>query len=99
MKHRRSSFTKEYVEIADSYKPVLNKMMTTTVRCVKYDFIAPLIYIHKETSTCILGMTILVIYVWSLTAGNMCPNIRLVVKYIAECRTLKAVVNFTILFT
>ena len=31
MKHRKSSFAKEYVEIADSYKPVLKKMMTTSV--------------------------------------------------------------------
>ena len=41
MKHRKSSFAKEYVEIADSYKSVLSKMMTIKV-CVKYDFVAPL---------------------------------------------------------
>ena len=38
MKHRKSSFAKEYVEITDPYKPVWNKMMTTSVKCVKYDF-------------------------------------------------------------
>ena len=31
MKHRKSSFAKEFVEIADSYKPVLNKMMTANI--------------------------------------------------------------------
>ena len=31
MKCRKSSFTNEQVEIADSYKPVLNKMMTTSI--------------------------------------------------------------------
>ena len=31
IKHRKSSFAKEYVETADSYKPVLNKMMITCV--------------------------------------------------------------------
>ena len=52
MKHRKSGFAKEYVEIADSYKPVLNKMITTSVQCVKYDFVAPLMYI------CILNVNI-----------------------------------------
>ena len=28
---QKSSFAKEYVKIADSYKPLLNKMMTTSV--------------------------------------------------------------------
>ena len=31
MKDEKSSFAKKFVEIADSYKPVLNKMMTTSV--------------------------------------------------------------------
>ena len=31
MKHRKNSFAKKQVEIADPYKPVLNKMMTTSI--------------------------------------------------------------------
>ena len=31
MKHGKSSFAKEFLEIADSYKPALNKMMTTSL--------------------------------------------------------------------
>ena len=31
MKHENSGLAKEFVEIADSYKPVLNKMMTTSI--------------------------------------------------------------------
>ena len=31
MKDENSSFAKEFVEMADSYKLVLNKMMTTSV--------------------------------------------------------------------
>ena len=41
-KDRKTGFPKEYVEITDLYKPVLNKIMTIQEQCVKYNFIAPL---------------------------------------------------------
>ena len=34
---------KEQVENADLYKPVLNKIMTTCKKYIKYNFVAPLI--------------------------------------------------------
>ena len=36
-----TSFPKESVENADLYKPVLNKVITTHEKCMKYNFKAP----------------------------------------------------------
>ena len=40
---QKCSFPKEQVEHADSYKPALNKTMTTCKQCIKYNFVAPLL--------------------------------------------------------
>ena len=44
-KIKKTNFLKEYVESTDFYKPVLNKVMTTEEKCIKYNFMAPLITI------------------------------------------------------
>ena len=41
--YKESSFPKEQAEIADLYKPALNKIMTTNKYCVKYNFVSSLI--------------------------------------------------------
>ena len=42
-KDKKTSFPKKSVENLDSFKTVLNKIMTTHRQCVEYNFIAPLI--------------------------------------------------------
>ena len=39
---RKISIAKEWEDFADLYKPILNRMMTTHISRVKYNFVAPL---------------------------------------------------------
>ena len=50
---QKTSFSKESVEYADLYKPVLNKIMTIHEQCVKYDFVAPLTNILTTKIECL----------------------------------------------
>ena len=50
-KDKKTSFPKEFLKCfnkpVDFYKPLWNKIMTTHEKCVKYNFVAPLIIVDN----------------------------------------------------